>query len=829
MKKFILLTAIPFMLFTILFTNSDATPINYFINSVSPKQNETSAGKSDNINITFNQPMNGTTFTSANIKVYGNWSGSISAGLAYNSITKILTIDPSDDFKNGEDISVTLTSGIMTTSAMPITPFVYKFTVKTIGGNGLFTVSSMLDPSLGIVYTGDLDNDNDLDVVGVYNDSTKIYKNNGAAVFTLSSSIPRGSEAVLSDLNNDGSIDLLIYKNDSLHYYVNDGSGNFSYVSSVKGRAGKTGDLNGDGFQDLAYQNLTETVALKNISGALTQLSATPFTICNGFIQYSGLSINDFNNDGYTDISTLTDCYNVLFGLANGERKVDILFNSPSTVFTKKSALSTGFGGTEPIAQMMAANMTSFDYNNDNLTDIVASSNKLTNGGYENFLPSDMEAFYFQPFAGDFNGDGFIDIATQRTNPAYDFNTTLRILLSDGAGHFTTIVNYLIPMYFCVPGDFDGDGDLDLIALSDHAYVLLNNNCPGVSPEIEGTPEAVTGVNYVFTNETGGDWALDNFSTNASIVGSTTGDSVIVNSGTAYGAFRVIVKMSDGCGGAAISTKFVNVSNCLISGNANTEIGQIEVYRAGSNPLAHWELYSEIPGAAIIGAINNDSVVINTGSTGGDITLVYTTGVYPSCRFSVFVDAPLPVELASFTSVINGPDVTLQWSTASEDNNRGFYIERILNGSGNEWIEKGFVTGNGTTNAVSNYVYRDNDLASGTYKYRLKQTDYNGNFKYHDLGSEVVIGIPDKYSLSQNYPNPFNPSTTVNFEIPVPGIVSIRIFDISGKKVSNVINEFKEAGYHSVQFRADGLSSGIYFYRLTSGDFVQTRKMMVLK
>lgn len=98
--------------------------------------------------------------------------------------------------------------------------------------------------------------------------------------------------------------------------------------------------------------------------------------------------------------------------------------------------------------------------------------------------------------------------------------------------------------------------------------------------------------------------------------------------------------------------------------------------------------------------------------------------------------------------------------------------------------------------------------------------------------NSIIMGIPDKYRIYQNYPNPFNPTTTIKFDLPIEGIVSIKIFDITGKEVYS-INEFKEAGYHSFLFSSKGkesnLSSGIYFYRVASKSFVQSKRMVLIK
>lgn len=202
----------------------------------------------------------------------------------------------------------------------------------------------------------------------------------------------------------------------------------------------------------------------------------------------------------------------------------------------------------------------------------------------------------------------------------------------------------------------------------------------------------------------------------------------------------------------------------------------------------------------------------------------YIDGIYVDQSWNNNV---LPVELASFTSSVNRRDVKLSWSTASETNNSGFEIERSSETI--SWQKIGVAAGNGTTASVSNYTFIDNGLSTGTYNYRLKQIDFNGNFEYYNLSNEVNIGIPSGYDLSQNYPNPFNPSTSINFDIPEVGNVSLKLFDLSGKEVGTIINEVKTAGYYTVNYNASSLPSGMYFYTLQSNNFSATKKMMLIK
>jgi len=90
-------------------------------------------------------------------------------------------------------------------------------------------------------------------------------------------------------------------------------------------------------------------------------------------------------------------------------------------------------------------------------------------------------------------------------------------------------------------------------------------------------------------------------------------------------------------------------------------------------------------------------------------------------------------------------------------------------------------------------------------------------------------GIPKEYSLSQNYPNPFNPTTNIKFALPKPGLTKLIIYDLIGREIEVPINKELEAGYHQINIDATNLPTGVYFYRIQSGDFIQTKKMILIK
>ncbi len=272
------------------------------------------------------------------------------------------------------------------------------------------------------------------------------------------------------------------------------------------------------------------------------------------------------------------------------------------------------------------------------------------------------------------------------------------------------------------------------------------------------------------------------------------------------------------------ATNPVNTEHCVTA----TVVDQNGVPQAGEN------IGFLVTGAnGIIGAVGvtnaaGQAVFCYTGTVIGRDTIIASIGTTPT-RDTAFKswEAVAPVELSSFTSTVTNKDVKLNWSTSEELNNSGFDIERsVVNG---EWSKIGNVAGNGTTSDPKNYEFTDRNLNSGKYNYRLKQIDFNGNFAYYNLSEEIVIGIPERFSLSQNYPNPFNPTTKIDFALPRDGNVKITVFDNSGKQIAEIVNGFRSAGYHTVEFNAANISSGVYFYKLESNEFSKVMKMTIIK
>lgn len=196
-----------------------------------------------------------------------------------------------------------------------------------------------------------------------------------------------------------------------------------------------------------------------------------------------------------------------------------------------------------------------------------------------------------------------------------------------------------------------------------------------------------------------------------------------------------------------------------------------------------------------------------------------------------WAQAPLPVELTSFSAIIIKEGIELNWRTETEVNNYGFEIQRLEEFKNSElqnWKVIGFVEGYGNSNSPKEYNFLDENIHSGYYSYRLKQIDNDGQFEYSKI-VEINIDVPAEFTLEQNYPNPFNPTTSLQYAISRGQLVTLIVYDVLGREIAKLVDEFKPAGKYVIEFDGSNLTSGIYFYRLEAGSFIQVRKMVLAK
>lgn len=218
-------------------------------------------------------------------------------------------------------------------------------------------------------------------------------------------------------------------------------------------------------------------------------------------------------------------------------------------------------------------------------------------------------------------------------------------------------------------------------------------------------------------------------------------------------------------------------------------------------------------------------------SSGGSLSNGYQ--ILPRYYATDFPPAgSIPVELISFSANVVSGNVVLSWKTATETNNLGFAVQRSYDGQ--SFFDIGFVNGSGTTTREKTYAFVDGVLgAAQKLYYRLRQIDYNGAAVYTSI-IQVDITKPITFNLAQNYPNPFNPSTTINFTLPVDAKVIVKVFDILGKEVFQVVNDNLKAGNHLYPVSFRKAASGVYIYTIEANGidgkiFKSSKKMTLMK
>jgi hypothetical protein len=314
-------------------------------------------------------------------------------------------------------------------------------------------------------------------------------------------------------------------------------------------------------------------------------------------------------------------------------------------------------------------------------------------------------------------------------------------------------------------------------------------------------------------------------------------------------AFGGIGLEIDAAGTAPGSTTVTRTTFSPLSGSGHDAINRyFDVAPATNNSLAatvvfHYFAYELNGNTAGSMAINETTdggtnwVVEGGGEDNG--TQITATGVNKLSRFTA-IDAatPLAIQLESFEATSFGGSVTLQWSTATETNNYGFYVQRATSQTGPFATISPLIPGAGTSLQEHSYSYSNNNISDGTYYYRIGSQNTTGVIEYSTPIKFVVGGVeevkstttlPRVFALSQNYPNPFNPTTTIAYQLPKESFVKVTLYDALGQQIRTLVNESEQAGFKSVSFDGSNLASGVYFYRINAGSFNDVKKMILLK
>ncbi|MBN1561429.1 S8 family serine peptidase [candidate division KSB1 bacterium] len=225
--------------------------------------------------------------------------------------------------------------------------------------------------------------------------------------------------------------------------------------------------------------------------------------------------------------------------------------------------------------------------------------------------------------------------------------------------------------------------------------------------------------------------------------------------------------------------------------------------------------------------------VQDVGDPGFDYVYGYGKVVLP--------EDPIAVNLASFAAYQIGNAVAVQWTTASEVETAGFFVQRSKSqGKGFVRIHDQMIAAKGTPAAGASYEFLDRDRPEKSYYYRLEEVMRDGHSSFKSALISTISSVEDEvliplsFALQQNYPNPFNPQTTIRYELPTPSAVKLIIYDMNGCVVRTLVNGDKPGGMHDVIWdgKDEGgqtVSSGLYICRFTTPTFNEFRKMTYLK
>ncbi|MBK9334833.1 MAG: T9SS type A sorting domain-containing protein [Ignavibacteria bacterium] len=348
-------------------------------------------------------------------------------------------------------------------------------------------------------------------------------------------------------------------------------------------------------------------------------------------------------------------------------------------------------------------------------------------------------------------------------------------------------------------------------------WILINNGFIGSSHGVRDFAYtnqklwcAAFGSGLYFSTDNGNNW-------NREYGNLTNGTSVKVTASNSQYVYR-----NDNSGWIHWTTN--NGSNWTIMSQGNYPYGpnsliiNDNLLYAGDYDGFHWSILGGTSWTRVNGNLTGDAIRINKLKYANNKIYIATrAGIWSSTNTGINWTN---LNLALSTVAINTLSVLDQNIFIGTSDNLYLSIN-----DGNNWnsIYLGLPTSTTITSIAYNSNYLFVMLQTGIV-YRRPLSDF-GIIGIQSISSEV----PDNYHLSQNYPNPFNPTTNINFNVPKSGFVKITVYDINGREISMPVNQEMTPGSYKVDFDGSSLSSGIYYYTMTGGDFAETKKMMLVK
>ncbi len=556
----------------------------------------------------------------------------------------------------------------------------------------------------------------------------------------------------------------------------------------------------------------------------------------------------DYDNDGDLDILLTGNTYPDIIS--------KIYRNNGDNTFTEQTGIS--------LTGVYYSSVAWGDYDNDGDLDILltgltgndAISKIYCNNGNNTFTEQTSIAlpgvFHSSVAWGDYDNDGDLDILLTGAGTSY----ISKIYRNNGDNTFTEQTSIALTGVVggsAAWGDYDNDGDLDILLTGENYFQadiskIYRNN--GDNTFTEQTSIALTGVYY--SSVAWGDYDND-------------GDLDILLTGLTTGGSRVSkIYRNDG------DNAFAEQASIALDGVINSSVawgdydndGDLDILLTGATDTGTTSkiyrnngdnTFTEQTSIALTG-VTQSSVVWGDYDNDGDLDILLTgdTGtvrVSKIYRNNNLALNTLPTAPTNLSSMATAESVTLCWdkSTDNETPQNGLRYNIVIGTAPNAVNtlspmsdrSTGYrrVIELGNTNHNNSWTIKGLDSVQ-TYYWSVQALDNcfaaSGFAQEHSLNitsieEEQFNGLPTEYELNQNYPNPFNPITVISWQSPVSSWQTMKVYDVLGNEVATLVNEYKSAGRYEVYFNGSGLTSGIYFYKISSGSFVETKKMILLK
>ncbi len=654
------------------------------------------------------------------------------------------------------------------------------------------------------VRTGDFNEDGVIDLVSAdfASNAVSVLLGNGNGTFAYGVQYNAGSGpywVAVADFDEDGHQDLLVANNGSDNVSILTGAGDGTFSFEINFSAGDapacvtTGDFDEDGHIDMVVANRgSDDVSIINGQGGYGTCSAGDGPVC--------VATGDFNEDGDIDLVTAnknSDDLSILLGTTGDD------FNTGSTLTA----------GTTPYE------VTTGDFDEDGHTDLAAvnaGSDNISvflgdgNGTFSSAVNHSVSNTPYGIASGDFNGDGHTDLAAANNN-----SDLLSLLYGGGDATFSTPLNYNTddtPRSVAV-GDFDGNGYLDLATANSYYWsVSVFINRMGIDIN------SITDIANDQGRQVRVSW--DRCFNDA-------GDTPLAI--TEYAIYR---RIDNSLGSTAESSGKMEGTGLNSENQGREKL---------SYPPGEWDYLGSVPArtegpySAVLPTLADST--ISDGmywSVYFVSALTSTPGSFVDSRpdSGYSVDNLDPEAPGNFTVAYNtGSGNGLSWEECEDEDFKYYRVYRD--------DSEGFEPGpENLVHSTADLSWLDTVDEGWKYFYKISSVDHSGN-QSEPKGPDEVTGAnipstPETFALGQNYPNPFNPATRIDFDLPAEAEVSLRIYNVKGEMVKTLVNGEMTAGRKSVTWDGtdtggSSAASGVYFYRITAGEFEKTRKMILMR